>query len=166
MMQNSKQTDFVVFSDHCMLREKFCSVGANYWREGTTHFTKVYWHKNKEEHFANWRLLIVVASYYWAMQEMQALIFLSSLSLVITAKSQVQKLLFQQKCGGNKIESFQILRTLSVCGKWMLHSFFMAWTKRDGVEMREVTASFKYRLSPEHWMHLGTKIDCGSVTFS
>lgn len=63
MMQNSKKTDFVVFSDRCMLREKFYSMGTNSWREGSTLFIEVYWHKNKEEHFANWRSLIVVASY-------------------------------------------------------------------------------------------------------
>lgn len=95
---------------------------------------EVYWHKNKEEHFANWRSSIVVASYCWAIQEMQAFIFLSSLSLVISANSLVQKLFFQQKCDYSKIESFHILCTLSLCGKWMLHSFFMELTKWDEVK--------------------------------
>lgn len=40
MMQNSKKTDFVVFIDHCMLREKFYTVGTNSWREGTAHFMR------------------------------------------------------------------------------------------------------------------------------
>jgi len=63
MMQNSSKTDFVVFSDHCLFREKLYSMGTSSWREGTVHFMEVLWHKNKEEHFSNWRSLIVVASY-------------------------------------------------------------------------------------------------------
>lgn len=120
------QRQFVVFSGRRMFRAKFCSVGTNSWREGTAPLIEGYWHENKDGYFANWRSLVVVASSYWAMQEMQAFILLSSLSLVITAKSQV---FFQQKCDDNKTESFQIFCTLSACGKWMLHSFFMEYLK-------------------------------------